>query len=260
MVLAGQVAYCRGLDARLHAQTAETELAKLKVEAVVAQYEAVQGTLIKERQAASRLTPKLAAFVGAIKKADPKARVDAVSTMTIAIKDEASPSTIAETYVEDAHHRFRFDLPSGLLHRSQKFKLDAVTVRDTDGTYRLMKTDFREYDPKTGEEIPSVGVEIEPSLYFSDAKVDGPGPWHLRGIAAIAYPFGVGGGIEVNPWKKLCLDVLLLYQPNEKAVVGAVGVEYRLFDSTIAVGPYVGVTSHGGSIVGGVVATIEVTR
>jgi hypothetical protein len=53
---------------------------------------------------------------------------------------------------------------------------------------------------------------------------------------------------------------MVLYQPNENAALGVLTLGYRPFDSTISVGPFVGVTSRGGGVRGGILATIEVSR
>jgi len=250
-------------SAKDKAQAAELALTKAKVEAVTRDLEGVQGQLIKERDA--KLTPVEQTFVAAVKKADPKAHVAGTSTTTVSIKDQdtsvatTAPGAPCPSAIVDSHNRFRFELPNGPLHREQKFTLDVVTVRGVDGAYSVQKTDFREYDPTTGEEIPSGGVTLTGQFNFVEDQPAGPGPWHPRAVVGVGYPFGVGGGIQFNPYKALTVGAVLLYQPNDKLGVGALTAGWRLFNSTISLGPFGGLNTKG-ALTGGVLATIEVTR
>lgn len=266
--LALQIGWCRAQNVKLRASQAEADQAKARVEAVLREQGGTKGRLIKEREA--HLTDKTRKFVEAVKKADPGARVSSTSSTKITIEDtdtgrvETAPDQPCPSSVEDTHHRFRFDLPSGFLRRQQSFRLDQVFVRGVNGAYRVQQTDFREFDPKTGDEIPSTGVRVEGSFEFVEEKAPGPGPWHLRGVAAVAYPFGFGAGVQVTPWKNLTLGPILLYQPatasRPAAGVAALGLGWRVFGSTISVGPFAGFSTDGGRFVGGATATIEVTR
>jgi len=256
--------------AETKAKAAELAATLDKVAVITRELEGVQGTLIKERDAAHNLTTPESVFVNQIKAADPKATISSTSHTGVAIKD--TDTAIATTAagspcpssIIDSHNRFRFELPNGPLYREQKFTLDVVTVRGVDGGYSVQKSDFREFDPTTGQEIPSAGISLEGNFQFVEERAAGPGPWHLRGVAAAAYPLGFGGGVQVNPWRGLTLGPVFLYQPatskQSAAFVAAFGAGWRVLGSTIAVGPYAGVSSRGGAFVGGALATIEVTR
>jgi len=257
VVLIVQVAYCRAKDADAGKRAAELALTKAQIAALVHELGAVQGTVNTERSMNANLSARLAGFVSKVKKIDPKARVDAIHETKITIKDTA-PGVVAETYVEDSHHRFRFDLPSGLLHRSQSFKLTVLSIRGIDGAYRIAQNEFREYDPITGEEIPSEGVSTEGTFEFGEEHIV-YSPWHTRIVAGVGIPFGVGAGLQINPWKWLTAGAVLLYQPTDKIGVGALTLGYRLFNSTVSVGPFGGINTKG-ALTGGVLATIEVTR
>ena len=257
IVIVVQVAYCRMKGAEASGDAAELALTKSRVAALTIELGGVNGELVKERSL--RLTPKQKTFVTAIKKADKGATVSSVSTTEITIKDTA-PGVVTETHVEDRHGRFRFDLPSGLLHREQRFTLDTVAIRGRDGSYRVQQTEFREFSPKTGEEIPSTGVNLKAHFEFAEEAIPGPGPWHPRIVAGVGFPFGVGAGVQFNPYKKFTVGAIALYQPDPKAAVGALTLGWRPLNSTLSVGPYAGISTRGGAFVGGVLATIELSR
>jgi len=267
VVLTVQIAWCRAQDSKLAAKAAEAQTVQAKLEKVLHDFDAVQGTLIRERQA--HLTPTQKKFVAAVKKADPKAELDSVGHVDVKIEDQAGaietpagspcPSRITDTY-----GRFTFDLPNGPLYRKQKFGLDFVTLRGADGTYRVQKFEIREYNPTTGEEISNDGVDAKAHFEFREQDPEGPSPWHMRGVAAFAFPVAYGGGIQFNPWRGLTLGPLFMFQPATKdrsaGIVAGLGVGWRILGSTISVGPYAGVSSQHGAFVGGAFASIEVTR
>lgn len=257
VALTVQITWCRARNASDSARKAELALLELQVDKLVAELGGVKGEMKNAREI--ELTPEQIKFFKSLRGVDKKAGVESVSHTGVTIKDTA-PGVVTKDYVEDVYHRFHFDLPSGLLHREQKFTLSLLTIRGVDGAYRVQKADFKEFDPKTGEEIPLTNVAYSGTYEFVEEHAEGAGPWHLRAVAAVAYPWGLGAGIEVNPYKHLTLAGLLLYQPDEKAVVGAVGAGWRLFNSNVAVGPYLGISSKGGIVSGGAMATIEVTR
>lgn len=232
---------------------------RAKVDAIVATTPgAAVGTVVKEGGAIAGLTPRQKGFVAAVKKADKGATVSAAAETTVSIKDTAKGAATPTSW-SDEYGRFHVDLPSGLLHREQKFKFGVVVLRGTDGEYQTISGDFREFSPKTGDEIPSKGATLETTFKVIEQKEPGPGRFHLRGVFGIDQRAGIGGGAQINPWKGLTVGVLGLYSPKEREGRAVIHAGWRLFGSTISLGPYGGVSTKGG-VVFGAAATIELTR
>lgn len=242
-----------------------------KLVSVMEQLGAVQGRLVKERDASKTLSSRLAAFVAAAKKGAPNARVDSTVSTKVEVKDRAKGETVTAPGApcpsewSDEYHRFRVSLPSGLLQRSQMFMLSGVILTDTDGKKRFTKYEFREFDPSTEKEIPTTGVNLTTDLNFVEASVRGPSRWHVRWVAAVDYRPAVGIGVQVNPLGDLTLGLLGLYKPAAPSggiVAGHVGwrLNFPGFHSTLAVGPWVGYQFPNPKLAVGAAATIELTR
>jgi hypothetical protein len=241
---------------------AELAVTKAKVDEVLDQLGGVQGTLIKER--AARLTPEQQKFVGQIRKADPKATIDTVSQTKIEVADTAKgtattpPGSPCPTSVADEYGRFRFDLPSGLLHRQQEFTLDLVTVRGVDGSYRVQSAEFREWKPGTKTEIPTTGVKATTNFQFVEEQKPGPGRFHLWGVAAVDHRAAPGGGVQIEPLDHLTASVLGFYSPKDKDFRGALHLGWRPGKWALTVGPYIALSTKGTGLVYGGAATIRV--
>ena len=171
-------------------------------------------------------------------------------------------------YIEDEYGRFHFDLPTGPLTRKQLFRFDAVVVKRLNGQYQFMKADFREYvpgkEPSEATEIPVQGIDTKSQFQFLEEAAPGPKAIHLRLLAAADYRAALGVGVQLaNLHDRANVSLLGFYYPKGSEARAVVQVGYRLkfpfIDSNVSVGPYYGVSSKGGAVVGGAVA-IELTR
>jgi hypothetical protein len=237
--------------------------ARAAVEAKARELNAVQAQLVSEKALTATLHKDLQAFVDGMKKAGgvKKAPTGALST-AVTIKDTAAGTftppvqTLPFTW-QDEYHRFKVDHPSGLLTRSQKFKIDIAAVIIDDGLYT--KLDFREYDPVTGVEIPTTGILHEGTLRVSTYKKPTPF-WHPRLVAVADHRGAVGVGAElINLKDKLNAGLVALYSGKQDEGRGGAFVGYRLFDSNVSVGAYGAVSTEGTLGVGGLL-TVALTR
>jgi hypothetical protein len=247
-------------DATAAIARAETDKA---IAAAVAQVGAAQGTLVKEREASKLLGSQLAKAYQALKAKG--ATLESHTDTKVEVSDSTPGGLVAATPTapatwQDEYHRFALQLPNGPLRRHQLFGLEGIAVRSPDGSIRAADYNFKEYDPETKAEIPIEGATLKTTFQFVEEKAEGPGPFHLRGVAAVDQRGAPGGGIAINPWRGLTVGLLALYSPRDKDLRGALHVGYRLFGSTIAAGPYIGASTKGGGLLFGAAVTIEVTR
>lgn len=243
--------------------TANAEKEKVFAAAAV-EVGAVTGELIKEKAANLSLSAELLKKVLLLQKAG--GRLTAATNTEIVISDEskaiAGPAIIGECPKTwgDQYQRFFLDIPSGLFKRSQLFHLEQAFVRSPTGEYSVASTALREFNPITKAEIPITGVRISGTYSMVEERAPGPSRWHLRGVAAVAYPYALGGGASINPYPPIAISLIGLWGPTSKDFRGVLAVGWRPAGLTLSFGPYVGLSSKGGSFVGGALAAIEVTR
>lgn len=239
--------------------------ARAAVEAKAQELNAVKGQLVSEKALTATLHKDLQAFVDGMKKAaGVKSAPTGILTTGVSIQDTArgfltptANASAAPSVWQDEYHRFKVDLPSGLLTRSQKFKIDIAAVIIDDGLYT--KLDFREYDPVTGKEIPTTGIVHEGTLMVSTYKQKTPF-WHPRLIAVADHRGAVGAGAELINFKdKLNAGLVALYSGKQDEGRGGAFVGYRLFNSNVSVGAYGAASTEGAFAFGGLL-TVALTR
>lgn len=222
----------------------------------------VKGELLSEREAGKRLGGSLAKAYKALKAKG--ATLDSTSQTKVEISDTTAGGLLGvpggDQFWQDEHHRFTLQLPAGPLKRHQLFGLDGIVVRSLDGTIKATDYNFKEFDPETKEEIPIEGAKLETKFQFVEDEAPGPGRFHVRGVGGIDYRGAPAAGIQINPVGNLTVGLIGIYSPQNKEGRGVVHAGWRIFSTTISVGPYVGISSRGGGVLFGAAATIEVTR
>lgn len=251
---------------RLQAQRDKAQEAVLVLKAQ--ELGAIRGELKSERAIRAGLSDDLRRFADAMRATDKRATVASSSSTTVHVSDtvhgsvNAPDSVNTRTEWRDEHHRFRFTLPAGPLERRQSFRLSGVVVRGVTGS-RFERVDFAELDPETGERIPLEGVEIAHEFKYTEEK-ESVSRWHVRAVAAVDHRAAFGAGAQVNPAGGLTVGLVGLYDRKDSSVTGALHLGYRLrfpgFNSTLSVGPYVGLSSNRPGAVLGLAGTLEVTR
>ncbi len=231
----------------------------------------IVGMRKSSRQIEKSLSADNKKFVKAIQKSAPRARIDSVSTVTATIADTAktveSRTPEGLSRVCDEYGRFCFDLPSGLLTRRQLFKMETVFVRSPDGKTRVAHADFFEYNPDTKELIPSKGVDLKGDYSFVDERAAAPPIFHPRLLAGIDHSLSPGVGVELlnlerteRPvLEKFNLSVVGYWDRKTSEGRGVAQLGYRILNSNLSVGPYVGLSTSG-AVVYGAGATLQVTR
>lgn len=228
ITLAGFVLY----GSYLQHQITKTQKQADKAAAVVAVQE---GGIVGKRVGKVETGNKaLAAFVEKEKVAGAKPIES--SNITAEIKDTAK-GVATPTSVEDEYGRFHFDLPSGLLTRHQLFKIGSVVVRTQDGKYEFTKNDFREYSPKTGEEIPTTGVAIKGDFQFVEEGPPQPKLFHPRLVALVDSHKSLGVGAEVlNIKDRVTVGVAGTYNPQTKKAGLLLFPSVRVLNSNVSAG------------------------
>ena len=222
------------------------------------------------------LSPEQRDFVKAIKKVNPKARVDSAITVSVAIEDTPN-GRIVETpggpkEWRDDYHRFRLvfpEKPDGYytFHRRQFFRLPGVFVRSPDGKTRVAKLELFELDPITKEVIPITGAQLQAEFTFADELPDAPGIFHLRALASVDHRLAFGAGVELlnfertkKPFfEKVTVSLLGYWDRKTDEGRGVVLAGYRLLNTNFVVGPYIGVSTTGTAVFGAG-AALQVTR
>jgi hypothetical protein len=225
---------------------------------------AVRAQLVSAKQLIAELQKSKIAGVGKIIKAGAVPTTHA--TVTESIKDTAKGTEKTEAGSpcpiewSDEYHRFHVDLSTGLLTRQQLFTLQLVVFRDASGNQQFTKSVLTEYDPQTKQDLPASGIALGVHVEVNDEKPPGPSRWHLRGVAAVDYRGAFGVGTYVEPFQHITVGLLGLYSAKDKDFRAAAFAGYRPWDWTVSFGPYLGISTHAGTLVGGVAATIQVTR
>jgi len=232
---------------------------------------AVVAKRISKREAEKMLSKTQAELFAALKKADKRARVDSIARTDVKIEDTPAGSVVevpgGPSEWRDEFHRFRLELPSGPFRRRQAFRHDQFAVRAGDGKTVVQKSEFREFDPETGAEIPLTGVTIDSSLAVVDAPKAAPPIIHPRLVAGIDIQGSPGAGLEIinlerTYWpglKKLTISLIGYWDRKAGEGRGVAQVGYRVLNSNVTVGPYAGVSTSG-ALVFGAGAAIQVTR
>lgn len=253
------------------AEHAALVAAKDKIIADMAkQLDAVPAVLSTDMEIRKSLTGKLAEYEAKLAKLGARPAEHTTSTIAVTTVEpgHVTPTAAGQQEWNDEHHRFRLDLPNGPLHRSQLFRFEGLVVRGLDGKHRFYKSEWREFDPVTKEEVPSTadGVKFENSIDFTEeaAPAKAVGALHLRLLAAADYQASLGAGVQVANWRdKVNLSLLAYYGRKNAELRGVLQLGYRvrlpLLDSNLSVGPYYGISSKGSTVVGAG-ATIELTR
>lgn len=252
------------------AEHAALVAAKDKIIADMAkQLDAVPAVLSTDMEIRKSLTGKLAEYEAKLVKLGARPAEHTTSTVAVTTVESGHTTAIGgQQEWNDEHHRFRLELPNGPLHRSQLFRFEGLVVRGLDGKHRFYKSEWREFDPVTKEEVPSTadGVKFENSIDFTEeaAPAKAVGPLHLRLLAAADYQASLGLGLQVANWKdKANLSVVGYYNRSNSELRGVLQLGYRirlpLLDSNLSIGPYYGISSKGSTVVGAG-ATIELTR
>jgi hypothetical protein len=274
LAAAGAAIYLVIVNARLRAlQEQKDKAVAAALDAKAAELQAIKGIIESQRAIMAGLTGSLKVFATEMAKIDKRATVAEHSRTEATIHDTIPGVVVTPTPEQeaggfrpewhDAYHRFKFTLPAGPLDRKQLFRLEGVVVRGVKDD-RFERVTFEELDPKTHEPIPLADGSVELSHDFRFTKEEPPQKvFHPRVVAAVDHMGEVGGGVQLLSWRSVNLSVVGLYNIKTKQARGALAPTWRLrfpwFDSTLAIGPYGGVSTDG-KLVGGAVATLELTR
>lgn len=185
-------------------------------------------------------------------------RITSRTAADITIKDSMTAAPVyapgasaevkkAEINWTDEYGRFHLNLPSGLFTREQRFSWTSTLYVSPDGkTARFADSEFREFSPKTGAEIPSAGTNMHVEIKTILEKSPEAAPWHPR-LVAIGVPSAFGLGVQANPWRGLILTAGGIYG-SKNGVEGTAGLGWRLrlpfFDSTLGIS---GLAAYGKS-------------
>ncbi len=193
------------------------------------------------------------------------------STTTVAVHDTITAKPVygpinqaepekTEIAWNSGDGRFSLHLPDGVFARDQRFAVSTTVFVGPDGKTSVGATEFHEYSPLTGQEIPTAGATVKLGLDVVYQKPAGPGPWHPR-LVALAAPVGVGIGGQLNPWRGLILTAGGLYG-TQKGLSGVVGLGWRLrlpfLDSTLGISGAVAYGKNGAS--GQPLGSVELSR
>lgn len=256
------------------ARAALQAVSRAQLEKVARERDGVIGKLLSERELNRQLSADFRAFVDAAKKADSKSRISLISKTTATIADKP-PVVMVDVpggppECRDEYHRFGVVVrPDGTcaMWRKQLFEMDTLFIRSGDGKTRISKTEFRELDPETRAQIPTTGVDIKGNFTFADEVPPKPPIIHPRLVVGVDHRLSFGAGVELlnlerteRPFiEKLSVSLLGYYDRKSNEGRAAAQLGYRILNSNITVGPYVGVSSSGG-LVFGAGAAIQVTR
>jgi hypothetical protein len=182
------------------------------------------------------------------KLADESGNISSHATTSVAVHDtfvakpvygpinQAEPEK-TEVSWDSGDGRFSLHLPEGTFTREQRFAVSTTIFVGPDGKTTVGASEFHEYSPATGQEIPTSGATVKLDLAVVNQKATAPGPWHPR-VVALAAPSGFGLGGQLNPWRGLILTAGGLYG-SQKGIQGAAGLGWRLrlpfLDSTLGV-------------------------
>ena len=231
----------------------------------------IVGKRTSERQIEKSLLPDNKEYVKTIRKTISRARVDSAFTATVGISDTAktveTKTPEGTTVLCDEYRRFCFELPAGILTRRQLFKMETVFVRSPDGKTRVAHADFFEYNPDTKEVIPTVGVDLKGAYSFVDEKAAAPPIFHPRLLIGVDSHLAPGVGVELlnlerteKPvLEKVTLSLVGYWDRKTQDGYGVAQFGYRILNSNITIGPYVGASTKGALVVGAG-AAIQVTR
>jgi len=237
----------------------------------------IVGRRVSPRELEKGLSPAQRDFVHAIRKVAPHSRIDSRTTAKITIEDSPA-GKIVETAEgprewRDDYDRFRLvfpDQPDGpyIFHRRQAIGVDILAIKSVDGKTRVAKVEAWEYNPRTGDVIPSTGLAVGAKLDFVEDKPPAPPILHLRGLAAVDHRIAPGAGAEFINFERTKIPFIenltlsaLGYWKTEKTegrLVGQLG--YRIPSSNVTIGGYLGAALPSGSLVGGAGVAFQVTR
>ncbi len=214
----------------------EAKIAELNLTRAVAatKAEVMAAMTAREKETAKKVT-------------DAGGRVSSRTAAEISIKDSVQAAPVyapgasaevkkAEINWTDPYGRFHLNLPSGLFTRNQRFTFSSTIYVGPDGKTRFANTEFREFSPTTGEEIPTTGANMKVTLQTILEKEPGKGPWHPRLAALVAPGPALGVGGQLNPWRGLTLTGGAIYGKAHN-IEGVAGLGWRLrlpfLDSTL---------------------------
>lgn len=225
------------------------------------------GQKVSERVIVRQLPPKLIEFVRVVKETVPSARIDSSSSTTATVNTTV-PTVQTGNRLCDQWKRFCFELPGGLLTQRQEIRIATVFVRSADGKVRVAKSDFQEFAPDTHEPIPTTGVELKTDYSFTDEPKSLPPFFHPRAMLGVDHRAAFGGGVELVNLERTRIPIMeklsggiIGYLKREKTEGRAgVQVSYRLFETNFLLGGYIGATIPSGALVGGVAASVELTK
>lgn len=226
-----------------------------------------------EARVKGQMSLQMTQFMAAMLAAGARPKEAASAQTTFSDKSQGDTMTVAgapcPSHVFDVPaRRFDFDMTKQPpeLTRLQRFLAHLDMAETHDGKQKFSKFELLELDPRTGTQLAGVGITTDLKVDVTPDLTGAPGPWHLRWIAALDARPSVGGGVQVNPYRNLTLGLIGLYKgakPTEGDVALHLGWRLRFlpaFDSTIAIGPWAGVSLPSGKFKGGLAATIELTR
>lgn len=241
LVVIGALSYAEHRSAaKLAAQTAQH---RQELAALAKDLGATTADVVSTQKLAQGLRGQLAAANAKLSAAGARPEVHTSATANIA---DTAPGTTAlpppgvecPVLWSDSYHRFKVDLPSGLLTRRQMFTLETVVFRGVDGSQRFGKAEMREFDPETKAEIPNTGITLGLNVQVTDEKGPGASRWHLYGVAAVDHRTALGAGVQAEPLAHAVLTAAGLYSAKEKEGRALLGLGYRPGSWAIAFSGY----------------------
>ncbi len=246
---------------RVKEKAFEAAIAELKLVKAVAstRAEVLASMSSKEKEVTKKVT-------------DAGGRVSSRTAAEISIKDSVQAAPVyapgasaevkkAEINWTDPYGRFHLNLPSGLFTRNQRFTFSSTIYVGPDGKTRFANSEFREFSPTSGEEIPTTGANMKVTLQTILEKEPGKGPWHPRLAALVAPGPALGIGGQLNPWKGLTLTGGAIYG-KARSLEGVAGLGWRLrlpfLESTLGLSGLGAYGSSGFRIIPAL--TIELSR